>query len=77
MAEHKITPVPKEVKSASGAIDHYADQRTAEPVKTASPTSDSVQIPPSLHSAAAMTTRGATTNPANGKAEPFRRPGGM
>lgn len=53
MAEHKITPVPKEVKSASGAIDHYANQRTAEAIKTASPTSDSAQIPPPLHSAAA------------------------
>ena len=54
MAEHKITPVPKEVKSASGAIDHYADQRTAEVIKTAPTRSESAQIPPPLHSAAAQ-----------------------
>lgn len=54
MAEHKITPVPKEVKSASGAIDHYVDQRTAEVIKTAPTRSESAQIPPPLHSAAAQ-----------------------
>ncbi len=43
MAEHKITPFPKEVKSASGAIDHYADQRTAEAIKTAPSRSESAQ----------------------------------